>query len=363
MDWKKYLKIILYIIVFAGLIWVGYYLFTKTSAPPEQTKISSPTKITNEVSKAELSLITDEQILGYWADKTNGLTYFVNQSGQVIKISGSEKETASSQPLDKLNSIKLSPDGTKILAVFNYPDRPTISLFDDASSQWQPLSAYAISATWSPNSNKIAYLEDLGDSGSLKILDLTAKKTTEVSKVSVKDGQLQWVNQNEIFIMNQKPSASEQSSLWKINISNKTWQKVFENSYGLNVIWSNTENFGLAMNIADRKPYLNLIDQAGNNLSVLSFMTLPEKCAIDAKKIYCGVPRNIKAGIELPDDYYKRNVYFEDDLYLFDLSNGTTQVIFSNKETPIDAYNLSIKDERELLFINRYDDKLYSLPI
>lgn len=365
MNWKKYFKIILYILVAIGLVWLGYYLFTRTNTLPEQTTSSNPATITigNEVSETQLSLIIDESILGYWPDKTTGLIYFINQNGQVMKISGGKKETAGSQTLTKLNSIKASPDGTKIIAKFNYPDRPILSIFNNSNNEWQPISTYAISAAWSPDSKKIAYLEDTGNAGSLKILDLTTKKIEEILKISIKDGELEWINSNEIIIANQKPSADEPSSLWKIKLSDKTWKKVLENSYGLDLIWSKTESFGLALVNINHKPILSLIDQTGNNLATLSFITLPEKCAIEGKKVYCAVPRNLNEGVSLPDDYYKRDVYFEDDIYLFDLSNGSASVIFSNKKVPIDAYNLTVKDERELLFLNRYDDKLYSLPI
>lgn len=363
MNWKKYLKITLYILVTIGLVWIGYFLFTKTGTSTQQTTLITETKITNEVSEAQLSLKIDEPILNYWTDKTTGSVYFINQSGEIIKIANEQMVYASAQTLENLNSIKISPDGTKILAVFNYPNRPTISIYDNTNNNWQPVSVYAISAAWSPDSKKIAYLEDAGETGSLKIIDLTTQKINEVVKISIKDGDLEWINPDEITIKDQKPSADLPSSLWKIKISDKTWKKALENVYGLDIAWSKTEDFGLMLSNINRKPILNLIDKTGNNLTALSFITIPEKCVIENKKIYCGVPRGLKEGLNLPDDYFKRNVYFEDDIFLFDLSNGTASVIFSNKETPIDAYNLQVKDERELLFINRYDDKLYSLPI
>ncbi len=64
----------------------------------------------------------------------------------------------------------------------------------------------------------------------------------------------------------------------------------------------------------------------------------------------------------LPDDYLKRAVYFKDFIYQIDVSKNSFLEVFSASELVIDAVNLRISSNK-LLFINRYDSRLYSLEL
>ena len=97
-------------------------------------------------------------------------------------------------------------------------------------------------------------------------------------------------------------------------------------------------------------------------LTPLSFNTLPPKCLIENNKIYCAVPKNINEGIKLPDDYYKKAIYFDDTIYLIDLSNAGVTELKTDSNLTIDAEHLEISNGK-LFFKNRLDDKLYSLEL
>ncbi len=107
---------------------------------------------------------------------------------------------------------------------------------------------------------------------------------------------------------------------------------------------------------------LNLIDERGVVLANLDFMTLANKCLISQPKIYCAIPKNIPPRTTLPDDYLKRAVYFDDIFYQIDINQNSFTEIPTASQSVIDAVNLKFVGNR-LFFINRYDNKVYSLGI
>jgi len=93
-------------------------------------------------------------------------------------------------------------------------------------------------------------------------------------------------------------------------------------------------------------------------------MSLPEKCFIGSSKIYCAISQslNISGKLVLPDDYLKRKVYFDDWIYEIDMESRDINLVYSSAGKSIDAYNLTVEGNR-ILFINRYDNKLYGLEL
>ena len=64
----------------------------------------------------------------------------------------------------------------------------------------------------------------------------------------------------------------------------------------------------------------------------------------------------------LPDDYLKRKVYFDDYIYEIDRQSNDLQLIYADAQKAIDAYDLTAAGN-EIFFINRYDDRIYSLEL
>ena len=107
---------------------------------------------------------------------------------------------------------------------------------------------------------------------------------------------------------------------------------------------------------------LSLIDDLGTVKANLDFTTLPEKCLVSEPQIYCAIPKSIPAKTVLPDDYLKKALYFSDLFYQIDITQNSSLEIFEPTDLVIDAINLKLIDGK-LLFINRYDNKLYSLEL
>jgi hypothetical protein len=358
MNWKKYIKIASGIIITIGIIWAGYYFWQRFNlgevlfgGPKEEQPTAVP--------RQKLAAITDIPIFDYLINKKTGNFYYFTELGQVVKINSKtyEQEIVNSQTISKLNNISSSYDGAYAAAKFNYPEFPTFSIFNTVTNSWQSLPENTIAAAWSPNSSKLAYINDK----SLKILDLTNNKTAQILPLSQREINLIWKD-DQTLLLSTVPTASLPTSIWSVNIKNQTIAP-FLTDIGTAVInWSNDGQLGLKLRNQNRTPALSVTDDSGTDMTRLNFVTMPNKCLVLSNKIYCGVPKLIREGIVLPDDYYKKAVYFDDNLYLIDLSTGASKILLEKSDTLIDAEHLELFNN-QLLFKNRIDGKLYSLEL
>ena len=140
--------------------------------------------------------------------------------------------------------------------------------------------------------------------------------------------------------------------------------KLFANSFGLMLKWPIGGDSGLLFNSA--KNQISLIDSNAKKKADIEILTLPDKCFINSTMIYCAVMQNYSDVLPkpaLPDDYFKKAFYSVDKIYAIGITDNSSEIILSNEELPIvDAVNLSLSGNN-LLFINRYDDKVYSLEL
>lgn len=385
MNYSKIFRVLIVILIIAA-IGVGIYYFwnwinakggvlglinqgpTPTTSVIETTTESTTTASTVTTNETEaqnpetitqkLSILINSPVFGYWLNNKDNSIYFANLNGQLIKISPTGSRTMiSNQALTNLHEISFSADGSWALAEFNYPQKPVLSIFSVASSSWNPLANGTISAGFSPDSKKIIF----SDSAALKTMDLATKKITEIQKMSQVGLKLNWVQENTL-LLNTDPSIESNGRLYVFDIKNKTIKTIINGEFGLDINWSANASLGIKLSNTERVPKLTLIDNLGITLANFPFITIPEKCLIESSKLYCGIPKNIPQGSVFPDDYYKNKVYFVDDIYEIDLSTNKTTKLFDGNEIAIDAYNLKLKDNA-LLFINKYDNKVYSLNL
>ena len=355
MNWLKIIKILTSLLVMAGIGWGIYYFFYQTPAGSNIIETIFGDNAAEEgslINTGKVRALTDESISDYWLDSKTGAIYYLNETGEIIKISGENKTVISSIPVSKINSIQASPNGEFMLAKFNYPQSTAFSIFNTASETWQPLPAATIAAAWSPNSQNLAYVDDK----SLKILNIRTKKTTEIMRLTQKDLRLHWLAESQILL---STFSGADEKIWAIDINKKTLALFLEGN-NLAINWSDKNDLGIRLQIINSLPILGLIDNNGITLSDFSFLTMPEKCSFDGKKIYCAIPKNIPEGTKLPNDYHKKSVYFDDLIYLIDLSTGGFSEISTGLQNPIDVEHLKIVNN-QLLFKNRLDGKLYSI--
>ena len=382
MTYKKILKITGLVLVVAGVIIGGYFLWKWIDSkggigavlkPAETTPTTEVIDVGGEgggattgagitaeelaQQKQKLSIIIDTPIFDYWINKSDNSIYYVTIDGIITKLGADSKKIASNQTLENLHSVVPSADGSMALFEFYYPQKPIFSVFFANTTNWQPLTEGTVSADFSPNNKELVFLDNTG----LKILDLASFKIKDVQKMD-QFFDIKWAKTNTLLLY-EKPSVEVPGSLYSFDIINKTIKKIINNENGLSINWSGNYEYGLKLNSSINKTNrLSLINTEGNEILDMSFITVPSKCLIESSKIYCGIPKNIREGIVLPDNYFTREDYFIDDIFELDLPTGKITKLFDGNAAILDAFDLKLKDVA-LLFINRYNNKVYSLKL
>lgn len=355
---SKTLKIILFVAALLLALMGGYFLL-KNLVKNNITDLGG-VPINNETGQPILSASALQQlafapIVDYWVQADNDI-FALTETGQVVTITNDKVELVNSQTFSKIHYLVPSFDGSKIILTFNYPDAPRFSVFDTTDGTWRGLPSTTRAAAWSPNSLEIAYLEG----NTLKILEPQKQTTKTILSIFQPDVQLQWIEPNQLFF-HSYPSASLITRVWSLNLKTKSVVP-FLNETGAVVAWSSDKELALKLRSSTQGSILSLFHKTGTQID-LNILTLPEKCVLVNNQIYCGVPKVIREGLTLPDDYYQRNVYFDDNLYLIDLNNGTNSLLIENPGFPIDVIHPKLTSDDKLLFINRYDNKLYGLKL
>lgn len=432
-EMKKIL-ITLLIISFVVILGIGgYYLRSRqqpsatTLSQPQETQNNLPTPQTSPGNRAastteqqdqnqqaqslgasKLVLVSKTQALDYFAGKT-GNVLIVQLDGKPAEISGGKTDVLNNGPISEIIGASFSFDGKKIMATLG---NNKLEIFDIDQKVWTLLPNAIQSASWSPDSHKIAFLSP-GNPGTVYILDTdnSKAKQSEVIKIHQQDININWTTSSTILLRDSS-SASWKSSLWSLDITKKTLMPVLLDKTGLETIWSSSPSgIGLVMvsNINGLGGQLQLVNKTGKQARLLNFLTLPSKCTfhdkivqtetsiatstsptssssttstssstlkktsaaasavpkiITALTMLCAIPRdaNLLDNNALPDAYQKRDIFTSDDFFEINISTGNIKNIFNDQGKDIDAENLKVFNQ-SLFFLNRFDKLIYSLPL
>jgi hypothetical protein len=325
-------------------------------------------------------------IIDYFVDAQGNVTA-VQPSGEVIAVSGNRSSTISSNPIGNIISTSFSYDGKMLLVNYGDPGNPQSGVFHVASGTWTGLPQGLHSPQWSPSGYQIAYLNDPGTgASSLSILNAANIKSgiATLLTLSATNFSLQRITKNQ-FVLSDKPSAQTAGSSWLYSSQTKTLTPIAYETLGFESVWDDsTTTIGLAFfeNPNSQKLGLRLIDAAGNDLHDLSFLTLPTKClfnnetssavaatttaatATSTAFLYCGVPNDPSqlSSAQLPDDYNDGALFTSDKIIKINTNTGELATLWNGSTQSVDATDLKFANHT-LYFINRYDQKLYSLVL
>lgn len=402
---KKILLVLIIVLVAAGILYLGFLFRSQNTAPGPNPpgggipNVSSSGSGDNgggngtlpNPSFSGLATVFSAPVLDYFIDAQNSVIA-VTPDGGVVKSSGDQAVTVSSSTISNLSRARFSADGKKLLVVFSGGQ----SIFDIEKGSWQPLPAGAKNPAWGPNGGILAYFAN----GTLSTLGTEAKnpKPKILTVLRDKDGELEWPSADTIFIK-EPPTALAQSSVWAFSLKNSSLVPVIENQLGLDTKWSgDLPAVGILFTAKQNNQggVFALVDQSGKETKSFSFLTLPSKCVFyesnpvisasstntsssasttksspppaskpsSQQSLLCAIPRD-RRPLDLnplPDAYLKNALYTSDDIYSIDPADGTLKLVFNDKAKNIDASNLKVFG-RTLYFVNRYDKKLYSLPL
>lgn len=358
---NRFVWILIFIILGVLALIFGYWLAIGFFAAPPPAEIAQqpPTVISQPTADKKIKLVSSEQLAGYWFDD-EGRIYLMKANGEIIGVS--------SRVMGDINQVQPAAGGRRALVGFNHPFDPTFAIVDVNDRSWTPLPEGAIAAAWHPeDEDKLIYLDDSG----LKLLNLKTGRSVLILKLSLVDMALDWPEKNRILLAD-RPTAITGGKVWTVNPDSKTINEAASGS-GLMIQENDRWRLQFTGSINRQADRLLLIDKKNNTItadieSLFSggtAITLPDKCLFDDFKIYCAFPKNIPPAITLPDDYLKRKFVSEDAFYLITVNSSNNEVraeLIHNPALAVDAVNL-MKVANKLYFLNRRDNKLYSLDL
>jgi hypothetical protein len=327
--------------------------------------------------QSRIKALSDQPVFSYWIYKISTSSnqadiFYIREDGKIFRVQENAPDELIGESQEIKNDIQavvISNNGRLIIVKYGDLFNPRFLLFNIDNKTWQQFINISAIA-FSPDSRQVVYLDK--KTSSLVIRDLFGSKIQgkTVLALGQLDFDLQWLTPDEIFFFT-KPSSLVESQWWSFNLKNKNW-RFLANGFGLIMQWSTDGQRGLLFNIENQNtPRLFLIDKNGTKIAEPNFMTFPHKCLLGTDNIYCAIPQFDNEGryfqaLSWPknylDRYLKRGVYLRDDFYQIDVRNNTLKEFPFDTDQFFDAINLSILDNK-LLFINRYDKKLYSLSL
>jgi hypothetical protein len=346
----------------------------------EQTFLPEPATATSSFmasSSVKHGVVFESPVSDFFVNSENEVL-FVQTDGQIGEFSNGTTTLISPAKIQNLISADFSFDGSKILLVYGDASIPKISIFDIKESIWQPLTDSFKSVSWAPHDLRFAALTQ----DRIITID-TGKKGNpikEISKFRAQDAALDWAASDKIIIK-EKGSYLVRGSVWVFDLKTNALTSAVSEKFGVDTVWSRTGDYALVLSSeSERDPgVLRLINSKKEEIAELNFLTVPSKCSFyktgnasssasssnsSSVLMACGIPRD-QSGLgnySLPDDYYMKKFFTQDNFYSIELSTGKVKTLFSENGIAWDGTRLKIFGDK-LFFINRYDNRLYGISL
>lgn len=353
------------LIISGGIIFLGYYFRPKSKSNLtylDNTPSPSASSSQGGVIPQELKPIFQESVLAYRVYQGGALA--VDLSGKIVQTDGKNEVILSSSSVPSIFSASISYDRNFVLIGLGEINSPQFRIWNAQKNTWRFLPSGTFSASLSPATHQLAYLEKAATGVRLSVLNLDSalSKGTAAATLPLEDVYINWVSTDKIELK-EKGALLAPSSEFIFNLPRKTASVVVKEKNGLDILWAPSAKTALVLLGQARGGNMFLVDTAGQVLQTLSFLTIPEKCAWSGDQIlFCALPQNRDAlKTQLPDSFYKKSFFTDDNFYKINTVNGDVEPVLENKNN-LDAESLAIFGD-SLYFINRLDEKLYSLPI
>lgn len=372
MSFKKITIIIVIIfILILGIFVVYNYFFKEKILPSEEISEENGILETSGVIKTkEIRVISQEPVINPVIDG-NKVKYYSATNGNVFQseLDGSNLIRLSSNILTNIVKILWSPNKNKTIGVFESGQTIKKYLYNFSDQRAVLLNPNIRDVVWAPDQEKIAYqyYDSQTEENSLNIAEPDGSQWQTILKTRMKNLLVEWPDASRLAART-RPSGLAQSVVYVVNLSDKKMEKIFNETYGLTLLWSplgdkvlfsetNSQGKNLKLKIADNK---------GNIIGETKLATLPEKCvwSQDNRVFFCAAPRVIPDKAVLPDDYYKGLLNLADDLYKINLETGQAYLLTNDSSNNYDAVNLLLSPHEDyLIFVNKKDNLLYSLAL
>lgn len=363
----KIFKLLLILILIGTIVFLIFYYWDDILKLFSGSQIISPTQ-QPQTQTEKIKLLSQTRVFDYWVNNAKNSIYALAEDGKIISLKDNDEKTESDQNIANLVKLLPSPDGQQAIVGFGNAQRPQFSLFNVADNSWQPMPVETVNLIWADSKNQLGDLAALVDTKNglaLETINLNKTNSTNtklINDLGLEDVEMAWSG-NDTIIFTERPSFNYYGGAWSLNLKDFSFKQIFKPEPGLITKWSQDGVLGLKFSVILPNFYnIAFTDNQGVIGKKLPFVTLPEKCLLEKDAAYCFVPKEISDEWRLPDDYLQKAFYSNDLLYRIPTGEGEVRLLLDANQNNIDAINPQ-RFENKLIFINRYDNKLYSFDL
>lgn len=316
-------------------------------------------------------------------NQTTDIRYILRANGNIYEAytNSSEQRRLSITTIPKVYESLWLPDGIRLVirylkgesenvqtfSVRINPATTTLNTFEGGvtgNHLPENIGAFAIN----PAGDKIFYLTNSlnGSSGFIAKPDGLEKKLLFESPLI--EWTVTWPKE-ETITFTTKPSANIAGYMYFLNSRTGLFSRIIGGINGLTTKTNNTATEILYSDNLRNIPRLYLYNVKKGEGKLLPWNTLPEKCVwsnVDAKIVYCAVPKTYPAG-DYPDAWYQGLVNFTDDLWQINTDTMASTLIYDpQKENnqALDVTDLKTdKNDNYLFFTDKTSLTLWSLNL
>jgi len=222
-----------------------------------------------------------------------------------------------------------------------------------------------IDMSLSPDALKIFYLFNSGETATGITSGILGENRLQVFDSPFTEWLSWWPNKTMITLTT-KPSGGVPGYAYIINPEKKDFAKILGEINGLTILASPS---GKLILYSNNTLALSVYNIDTKEITPLGLRTLPEKCVWgkSSEVVYCLVPKFYDPAL-YPDAWYQGEVSFDDQIWIIDISTGSSRMILDPVMVVggenIDGIKLALDEAEEyLLFVNKKDSYLWALDL
>lgn len=308
----------------------------------------------------------------------NAIKYYHRDTGNVYQmlLDGASKKTISTAVLKNLIDVKWSPAKDNVITVYKdegLPHKKKFVYFDFETKKAYALDDKISDVIWLPAGNQIAYhfIDKQKNVGNLATSLPDGRGWKKIMDLNISEIILKQIPGQSKISFSLEPSAYRESPLQVISTLGGNPAIVSTDKFGLDAKWSPDGKKAVISStkkVAGNSVVLSVINDAGDELGDLGIATVVDKVvwSDDGEYLYYASPESIPENAAMPDDYLDKKIRTSDTFWRVSVTTKQKeQLTFKNESTvTYDAINLFLSPkEDQIFFVNRDDDKLYTVKL
>ena len=313
----------------------------------------------------DLRAISQKKVLGFFVDRTLSDApnlYYLSYDGIHRIVWGGKVDSLIAPFPARVETQNVMPSSGGMII----KTRSDLLLFTPYTKGIAKFPETVTAASPNPDGSRVAMLIRNETSSRLVVGTVDDTSSTTIFSFSQSGLTLAWPSAQTLYLT-ELPYSLAESRVYVVDIASSTIQNSIPAGTGLMVSFEESGPRALIFRGSTGIGSLVLSDITSTATPIALPTTLPSKCAWGASALYCGVPQTFTAifGRSFLDEYLMRGFYSVDTLYRIDLkTHEAAPVSFPAPLPPLDiSHPVFLENQNLLLFVNRYDQKLYSLAL